>query len=173
MNQEPVAARASANDARSQEQPVPIFIRLSYPKTKEILAIHLFSITPSRNKEKKSKSFLFSPDYLQFEDKGMFYQFLLNIHITEFCCFSRLPQTSQRKFSSVFSRSFQANIFIRVFLTLFDYLPSEVKECNIIFLGASEKPNQSSSLLFSFISLPVILSNGDYGQADSRATHKM
>ena len=86
--------RASIRSSPSQRQrcqkpraaSANIYPIIFYPKTKEILAIHLFSITLSRNKEKKSKSFMFSPDYLQFEDKGMFYQFLLNIYIPEFYC---------------------------------------------------------------------------------------
>ena len=75
------------------------------------------SINPSQKRwreEKKSKSFLFSPDYLQFEDKGIFYQFSQKYMYPSFCCFFRLPPMSQRKFSSVFLRIFKANIILGV-----------------------------------------------------------
>ena len=147
-----------------------------YPKTKEILPIHLFSINPSQKRwreEKKSKSFLFTPDYLQFEDKGMFYQFSQKYTYPSFRCFSRLPPTSQRKFYQ-FPRGASKQIFLSEF-SFTIRLPSLQKPKNANhFLGASEKPMSKQQFTFSlFISLPVIISNGDYGQADSRANHKM
>ena len=96
---------------------------------------------------------------------------------SEFCCFFRFSSIQRkRKFRSVspqlhiypsFSVSFdyltfepknfyqfswgafKANISIRVFLTLFNYLPSEVKEFKPVFSEHPKSQCQSSSLLFS------------------------
>jgi len=103
----------------------------------------------------------------------MFSQFSQKYAYPSFCCFFRLPQTSQRKFCSVFSRSFQANIITRVFLTLFDYLPSEVKEYKISFLGAFPKADMIKAAgIFSSKFSCDYTSEGDYGKVERRRNYR-
>ena len=81
--------RASSSPSQCQRCQKPraasanFYLIIFCPKTKEILAIHLFSITPSRNKEKKSRVFCFAFDYLNFETKNG-YQFLKDKSIRVF-----------------------------------------------------------------------------------------
>ena len=83
------AARARSNLSQSQCCQKPGIARAK--------CSHRSRLVWDKSEQKtRSKSFLFSPDYLQFEDKGMFSQFSQKYTYPSFCCFFRLPQTSQR-----------------------------------------------------------------------------
>ena len=103
----------------------------------------------------RPKSFLFSPDYLQFEDKGMFHQFLKDIHSRVFAVsFDYLPM-SQRKFPSVFSRSLQSKYYYPSFSSAIR-LPSFYKSKNAISFSrsirkAKSKQEFTSSSFISYL----------------------
>ena len=161
--------RASSSPSQRQRCQKPRAARaifypiIFYPKTKEILAIHLFSINPSQKRwreEKKSKSFLFSPDYLQFEDKGMFHQFSQKYMYPSFYCLFRFPLNESKKVSFSFLEKPSRQILPSEFFLRYSITFLQKSKNAISFFSEHPKSQiKAAVLLFSiFISLPVIIS---------------
>ena len=151
MNQEPVAARARANDARSQEQPVPTFIRLSSIRRQRKFYLFIYSrlIQARRAGEKRLSQRVFCLHLIIFSSrtKGCFISFS-KIHVPEFLLFLSITSKEPKKVLSVFSRSFQANIFIRVFFHYSITFIAEAKECKS-FSRSIRKAKSKQQLTFS------------------------
>ena len=134
------------------------------------------SINPSQKRwreEKKSRVFCFAFDYLNFETKNG-YQFLKDQYIRVFYCFFRLPLNEPKKVFFSFLEKLPSKYYYPSF-SYFVRLPSFQKSKNSNpFSRSIRKANIKAAVYFFLHKFTCdYLSKGDYGQADSRATHKM
>ena len=121
-----------------------------YPKTKKILTIHLFSIPPSRNKEKKSRVFCLHSITSTLRQR-MVISFS-NIYVPEFLLFLLITsRVSQRKFSSVFSRRFQSKYFYPSFSFLRYSITFVQKLKNAISFFSEHPKSQIKAGVYFFV----------------------
>ena len=149
MNQEPVAARASANNARSQEQPVPTFIRLSSVRRQRKFYLFIYSRLLRAGIKGRSQEFSVLHSITSILRQRMAISFS-NTNISEFLLFLSITSQWAKESFLQFSRGVSKQIlpsefFLRYSITF----NPEVKEFKPVFSEHPKSQIKAAVLLFS------------------------